>query len=782
MRIRKDIVTILLLLVPIFVMGQSQIKGVVHDEKGKSLAFANVVLKHINDSTKIVKGTTTDLKGNYVFSDVLNGRYIEDVAYVGYQSQFDTIIIKDKNISKNFSLKRLVTSLREVEVKSSSVENGINKVTFYTTHNDIKNANNSFTLLEKIPKLIVNNINNTITTVKGSKVKILINGMNSNETDLLAIKPNQVVKIEYYNMPPARYANLGFAAVINVITKKAQQGISGVVNLKNAVTRSFGNDLLDIKYNSKNAQYGLSYYLSYRDLYKKTVDEILQYEINGLKYQKIKTGIKSPMKYLQNKFELHYLYQKDSSYSFRIKLTPYYMPSSKDNNQLLRYTYSGVGKKTEEKTGVGNTIDNSNDYRCALDVYYDRNLKKNQKLIFDIVSTYFNTRYRNLENEVLNGNDTILYDDNITKSNKISTIGEGLFKKHFAHFNVNFGLRLSFSHSKQTVNNMFGEKYFSIKTSEQYAYSEFMGKIKKLSYDLSIGISLNSYSENENNSQYSFFILRPSINIGYPITKKSSFTLTYSREPSIPDISLLSSNKFLIDQNIIYAGNPNLKPYASNDIDLKYSLQLPRLYFSTDVEYYYAKNTIFANFIQKGTAIYYIPENQKWENGFYWDANVNYTPFKSGIVNLSLNAGYYKQAQKTNINNKNQIDGFAFSGTIKFNYKNFHLQGQYSPSYYSISDQYISTTQPYSYIGGFYKKQNIEIGCGLLFPFSKSWHISDRTFNNSLVHDRDAVNIYDLGNMFILNFSYNFSSGRKYKAEQKMIQNSDNQSGVLKVK
>ncbi len=777
---KKGVVAVLLLFVSTFVMGQSQITGIVNNEKGKSLAFANVILKHVNNSTKIVKGTTTDLKGNYAFSNVLSGQYILGVVYMGYRSQFDTVTIKGKDVSKNFSLQRSVNSLRQVEVKSSSVTNGINKVTFYTTRSDIKNANNSFTLLEKIPKLIVNNMENTITTVKGSKVKILINGMNSNETDLMAIKPGQVIKIEYYNIPPARYSNLGFDAVIDVITKKSQQGISGVINFKNAVATAFGDDLFDIKYNKKNAQWGLSYYLSYRDLYKVTSDETLHYRLNGLEYQKVKTGINSPKNYFQNKFELHYLYQKDSSYSFRIKLTPYYRPSSKGNIQNLNYTYSKWGKQPEKKTGIGNTADSSNDYRCALDVYFDKNLKKNQKLIFDVVSTYFNTRYRNLINEVLSGNDTILHDDNTTKSNKISTIGEGLFIKHFAHFKVNFGLRFSFAHSKQTVSNMFGKTYFTTKTSKQYAYSEFTGKIKKLSYDLSIGISRNTYTENS--SQYNYYIFRPSINIGYPVTEKSSFTLTYSREPNIPDISLLSSNKFLIDQNIIYAGNPNLKPYASNDIDLAYSLQLPRLYFSTDLEYYYAKNTIFSNFIRKDTAIYYIPENQKWENGLYWDASVNYTPFKSGIVNLSLNAGYYMQGQETNTNKKNQINGFAFSGTIQFNYKDFHLKGQYSPSYYSISDQYVSTTQPYSYLGAYYKKQNIKIGCGLLFPFSKSWHISDRTFNNSLVHDRDANNIYDIGNMFVLNFSYNFSSGRKYQEGQKIIQNSDNASGVLKAK
>jgi len=775
---KTPLFTIIFSLFMSLAFGQSEINGNIHDVNGKNIAFANVILKNTQDSTKIVKGTITDLKGNYVFSDVPDGQYIVWVSSMGYQSRFDTIVVKGKNVLENISLHSSVSNLKEVVIKSSSVKNGINKVTFYTTSRDKKNAKNSIDLLEKIPKLMVDNVNNKITTVKGTSVKILINGMNASEADLLAINPNQVIKIEYYDIPPVRYSNLGFDAVINVITKKSQQGISGVVNFQNAVTTGFGNDLLGIKYNRKNAQWSLNYYLNFRDYSKRTVDEIMQYSLGNLKYQKIKTGLNSPMNSKINMIDLAYSVQKDSNFSFRVKLSPYFTISNRKVTQNLNYSYSSGTKIS----GISNITNTSDNFRPVLDIYFSKEFKKNQELIFDIVSTYFYSKYQNIKKEVSSANDTIMYYNNLTDNSKTSIIGEGLYIKRYHRLKLSTGYRFSIDNSKQKVSNSFGTGNYYIKTSEQYVYSEIVGNLKKFSYDLSIGLSRNSYIEKENNSQFNFISLRPLVDIGYSISKKSTIKLKYNHEPVIPAISQLSSNKFLIDEKIIYTGNPNLKPFSSNNFNIEYTVHLPRLFISSEFDYSSAKNPIISSFIRKGNFIYNIYGNQKSKNSYSFDASVNYTPFKSGLVSLTLFTEYYGQENEITNSNKYRIKGLYFSGTIKLNHKDFHLTYQYASNYNYLSNQYVFTTAPYSYIEAIYKKRTFTVGCGFYYPFSASWLSSGNTFNNSIVQDKQVINIYDNGKMFILNFSYNFSSGRKYKEKQKIIQNRDNDSGVLKVK
>lgn len=70
------------------------IQGIIKDEKTqKGLPFANVILLQDN---KQMAGLTTDLDGNYKFSDIKAGTYDVEVAYVGYPNQRITEI----NVSK----------------------------------------------------------------------------------------------------------------------------------------------------------------------------------------------------------------------------------------------------------------------------------------------------------------------------------------------------------------------------------------------------------------------------------------------------------------------------------------------------------------------------------------------------------------------------------------------------------------------------------------------------------------------------------------------------------
>ena len=76
-------------------------------------------------------------------------------------------------------------------------------------------------------------------------------------------------------------------------------------------------------------------------------------------------------------------------------------------------------------------------------------------------------------------------------------------------------------------------------------------------------------------------------------------------------------------------------------------------------------------------------------------------------------------------------------------------------------------------------------GLGVYYPFINSWRTGYKTVSNSIVYNTGNTHIYDNGNMFVLNFSYNFDFGRKYKEKEKIINNSDSDSGVfqkLKVK
>ena len=76
--------------------------------------------------------------------------------------------------------------------------------------------------LEHLPKIQV--VDQTVNSMDGKAVKILINGIPSTPTDLSVISSENISKLDYYTQPPIQYSNMGLGAVINVITKEKHNG------------------------------------------------------------------------------------------------------------------------------------------------------------------------------------------------------------------------------------------------------------------------------------------------------------------------------------------------------------------------------------------------------------------------------------------------------------------------------------------------------------------------------------------------------------------------------
>ena len=112
----------------------------------------------------------------------------------------------------------------------------------------------------------------------------------------------------------------------------------------------------------------------------------------------------------------------------------------------------------------------------SLDLYYQQNLKNDQRLIFNLVGTYIkssNTRiYQEKQEGIAN---TELYSDIAGK--KYSLIAEGIYEKKLEQGTLTGGLR----HMQSYTDNRYeGEDVMDVllKQAESYAYAEYKGKIQ----------------------------------------------------------------------------------------------------------------------------------------------------------------------------------------------------------------------------------------------------------------------------------------------------------------
>ena len=119
MKILKSILFISFFLLVFPAVGQQGfLRGTVVDSKTfKPLPFASV---YINNTTI---GSSTDLQGDYLLSNIPRGDYELVVSYIGYQP-FHTKVFVDKDQIQNVSVKLtpVTTNLNDVKIKSTKDE------------------------------------------------------------------------------------------------------------------------------------------------------------------------------------------------------------------------------------------------------------------------------------------------------------------------------------------------------------------------------------------------------------------------------------------------------------------------------------------------------------------------------------------------------------------------------------------------------------------------------------------------------------------------------------
>ena len=115
MKNRNLISSLLVLLTPIFLYGQSVV-GVVTDTEGQPLAGANVVVEGTD------KGGVTDNAGKYTIDVGASGDYGVTASYIGYSSVTNTVKVNDIVGTVNFLLEVDAVTLSALEVLASRAD------------------------------------------------------------------------------------------------------------------------------------------------------------------------------------------------------------------------------------------------------------------------------------------------------------------------------------------------------------------------------------------------------------------------------------------------------------------------------------------------------------------------------------------------------------------------------------------------------------------------------------------------------------------------------------
>lgn len=755
------------------------VRGEVHSSDGEVQPFVTVSLFSSSDSTKLITGAISDMQGKYKLNAVAAGKYHIVVSAVGYNSITENIRLRMPSVGNevihDFSIEETSHSLKEVVVKGSHKTNYVDKSVYTFTKEQIKNARHSCDLLGTIEDLSVDMISNKIKKIGGGSVQILINGVNATDNDLKMIPSDKVLKVEYYNIPPARYSTAN--TVVNVVTKRLDTGWNGGLEVAHAFTTGFGNDDVYIKRVIGNSQFSLDYSLRYRNYANRLISQEYQYEIEKVGYKHMYDS-KDKFGYTTNDINLKYSYNKPESHVIQVVLSPNF-----DTN--FGYTTSNIQSVIgqEHKEEIGCEDNHIRTFNPSANLYMSKMLPHNQEIILDLTGTYYhNKQERNKEERVADSQNLLLFDDMHLQNNKKSIIGELAYTKKKGLSILSLGYKTSLSSSNSTISNILSENkdycYHSGNDSH-YLYAEYGNSWKKLLYRIGIGETyVRTYNDN---AKFNKWLFTPKIVLAYNLNERQNLQFQITSAPTIPTISQLSDNATFTTRELLRRGNPYLHSSVNYMANLAYGLTLAWVNIRLGGIYSYEKDPISTCYQQENINgkqyIVSLSENAKSMIQYGGMYSINIRPFKTEKLSLRFYGLLVEQQTNSGLTGKYRHLYMPFYYSI--NIRNGAFGASYKGSIISrqIDGTYLQQDENVSNLQVFYQHKNIRLtaGCYWLFTVSK-YHY--KTLPNEVLQSSYSSKINDNKSMLTLGFSWNFSTGKKLSINRK-IQNTDADKGTF---
>ena len=761
--------------------------GTIIDEQGQPVAYANVAILNPVDSTLLGGGVSNE-SGYFVVPTEAH-RVILKCSFVGYRTYYRSCEVG--NIG-TIQMKPAEYTINGVTVEGTRIMNYVDKSIHTFSAEQISQARNIRDLLEHVEDLKIDPVTNKIKRMDGGSVKILINGIASSDIDLKGIPANKITKVEYYNIPPARYADAG--TLINVITKRMDTGINAGIEARTAITTGFTDDEAYLNLTSGNHQLSLSYSFSLRDYTKRFGEQTYDYTLQS--YLPDETSSSSPVHYnyqekTHDKFGytwndpvIKYTYNKPDNIAVQIVATPHFNNRHSDGKKDIQ----NISSLNTSEIGEGEDGSRMSTFGPNLNVYVQKTLPKNQELSIDLVGTYYHNSSKNWDEErsVSNG-ETWLSDNQEQQNNKYSFIGELAYTKKWEKNSLSLGYRGTFGRSNATISNVlsnYKDYDYSSASYQHYIYAEYSGNIDKLMYRIGAGVT--QVTQDNTDAHDSHWLFTPKLILSTNLSKKMSLQWVTSSQSNTPPISQLSNNASLVIPGVLSIGNPYLKSYNTYQSELihKWNLgwlqtQLGLYYAYTDspINRYYTQQEINGEgrFLPRQQYIVGTNENAYYSSELGGSYLLVISPFKSQILTLTLQGYVARQ------NVSSPIIGHYHHTWAPIYFALQFRKGNWGASYVGnivskrLNGPTLDAGENSSHLQVYWQKKNWRIFAADYWLFTRSRY-SGYSMPTSILQSTYKTWIDDNKSMFILGFSYDFSTGKNLKINRK-LQNKDSDTG-----
>ncbi|QIY84953.1 outer membrane beta-barrel protein [Chryseobacterium sp. NEB161] len=657
-----------------------------------------------------------------------------------------------------------ISSTKEIEeviLKSQRKKQYADRAVYTFDKEALDKARYAKDLITTLPELQIDPISNTLKSTKGGTTLFLINGIEASDMQIRSVQPAEVVRVEYYDIPPARWATRA-DQIVNIITRNPETGYVFGADTTTAFNTGFVNASAYGNYTKGQNDFGVEYSINLRDYDNRTVKSIYDYQLGDSHYRS-EEDKKDHFGYTYQNIALRYTRSVPENYAFQAKL----------NLDLFTSFVKGNGQSLfnqDAMTELHGMFKNGNsDYtKPTLDLYFSKNIGKKDELSINFVGSDFSTNTLEVarEWEITSGN--LVYNNDMNlKAKQSGIVGEIAHVHTFEKGKLSSGYRISNTAISNELLNLEGFSQYEVNYLEQYFYTEYSGKLKKLNYRLGAGLTnIHNKSAETVDDNWSF---NPKVILSYTVKNNQTVRFTSSYRPQSPWSAALSSNVVQIAPNIVQRGNPYLKPKQTFHTNLQYSYNNKYFDFNSILFYNYMKGDInqyyAADPLTGGYALMY--ENSKYTRQFGVQFSGSVKPFGSSILVIKANLVPTSVKLVTNTNQEirnNYINNYF---VISSEYKSLSVQYQFNFPVYTLNGAFLNTNENANHFFASYKLKEWTLTGGMYWIGMPSDY-KTKSLPESLVNYSRRNQIWNNKSMFVLGVNYDFSKGKKTQIDKKL--------------
>lgn len=772
--LRKKLCLVLLCAIQIVCAQSFFISGKISDNTTRKPIKAAQITLLAADGVSAKAAIASNEDGKFALNGLSPSSYLLRITCVGYKPMTLTIaeLNKDTDLGE-LLLKPDTVQLDEVMV-SANLQKKADRWVFYPSDAIKRQSTDAYDVLQRmaLPDLQFDLMNRTLSSQKGGALQIRINGVPSNHSDLAALQPQDIARVEYIDNPGIVYGD-GVAAVLLVHTKRGYEGMQGGVQIANALTAKQGNTYAYFKLIGLKNQLSIkatSHYKNVGGLFTNS-NKTFRYPTSDMTLNA--QGDDRTYRLRGGSIQLEYnrlLDERNSFFNVMANYTTSYRP---ENVSASRIQHNDAPFFYEELLTKDKT------HNVSLDLYLDKQFASKANLLANLTVTYIGSDYHRAYNKVYHAAAqpafTNAYD--VDGQHK-SIIGEIVFKQPLSkRHNLSLGTYNRLSDTRNTYEATNGTSPTSLFNFNNYDYIELSGTLGKLNYSVGGGYSFYRTKNDSLMANYHFF--RPSLTLSYSLSKAFRLQYYLGINPVEPQLAMLSSFVQTQSEYELRKGNPHLKPYQAyiNQLSLSFRKHETTASISTYIQY--SRHPFTNNpptYDAAANMFVYTLANQHSFTHFQVRLNASQSLFSQAFklfgwltLNRYINNGLSFFTTYTDI-----IGGLS----LTYDHTKWGMQANFCSAITTMFNETKTRTAPTLQLSTYYNIRRLRFTLSVNNPFmSVATTIS--TLNSELVSSTSHVFQKYNDNLVQLSLSYHFRKG-KTRNLQKQMDNADNDAGVVK--